>query len=235
METVPDTATDRPRRSWFGRLWRVVQTTLIVLFVCWHLFFMFVRNHLDLWEDTILGWAKEQTWWSRVERPVHHIDYKTWYYGNFTGCEQGWGMFSPPMARRVAFMGGKLIFSDGSHAIVTSINEPQDPASYFRAGGWRQRKLEDCLGWVKPESIPESADLPVYGAFIRWYIRTWRQAHPDDPRTVSEVHLIYRNYVLPGVDQDPASFAPPTESVLAVFSPEGEYLQREPDTQEARP
>jgi hypothetical protein len=52
---------------------------------------------------------------------------------------------------------------------------------------------------------------------------------------VSEVHLINRKYDLPGVDQDPAFFAPPTESVLAVFSPEGEYLRLKPVTEGDRP
>src|SRR5690606_13284197 len=112
----------------------------------------------------------------------------------------------PPMGKTAAFMGGKLIFSDGSHAVVTSPNEP-DPTNYFRLGDWRHRKLEDCLYHVAPAELPDSSDLPVYSAFIRWYVRTWKEAHPDDPRTVSEVHLINRWYTLPGPDQPPSTFA----------------------------
>src|SRR5690606_20430240 len=110
MDRTFDAPADRPRGSWFGRLWRFVRTTLVVLFVCWHLFFMLVRNSLDLWEDSLVEWASQKPWWPSVEGAFNHVTYKTWYYGNFTGCEQGWGMFAPPMGKTAAFMGGKLIF-----------------------------------------------------------------------------------------------------------------------------
>jgi len=200
----------------------VVKTVVVVVFVCWHLFFLLVRNPVDLWEKPILAWAEKHFWWKEVEPSFKKIDYATYYYGNFAGVQQGWSMFSPEMARRAPFLTARIDFTDGSQEVLSSENEPADPSRFFRFGGWRQRKLEDSLLWTKPKELPDCEDLPLFKAYVRWSIRHWHEANPDDPRQPQRVELLRRILQMPGPHDNPWVFPVSEEVLIGTFSPEGE-------------
>jgi hypothetical protein len=201
----------------------------VFVFVCWHLFFLLFRNPLDLWGNELEAWAKKQTWWARAEPVFEPVDRVTRRYGNLTGVQQGWGMFTPPLARSAPFLAARLDFTDGSATFVYSENEP-DPTHFLRLGGWRQRKLEDYMVHTKPHDLPGNQELPLFEAYARWCARLWREAHADDSREIAKVVLLNRNFELPEPGHDPRHFQPPTVTVIGTFGPDGR-LRDGPDSE----
>jgi hypothetical protein len=112
-----------------------------------------------------------------------------------------------------------------SEETILSENEP-DPRAYFRLGGWRLRKLEDKLVGTAPGTLPDDdEDLPLYEQYVRWSVRRWRQAHPEDRRPLVRVLLLKRRLTFPQPGHDPATYDPPEETVLGAFSPDGRLLR----------
>jgi hypothetical protein len=202
------------------RVGRVLVRAAVVLFVVWQVFFLLVRNPLDLWGDDIKKWCKAQPWWWAAKKPYEKLDQATTRYANLLGIEQGWTMFAPPMARGAPFLAARLEFADGSQEEVYSPNEP-DPARFLRLGGWRQRKLEDFLIKPYPDEISDKEDLPVWQAYVRWSVRRWRQAHPDDPRQLERVVLVRRWITFPGPNDAPTVFGEPDVREVGRFNPDG--------------
>src|SRR5437899_2717743 len=101
------TPTDPPRPTLMARLvrlWRATKTCAVVLFVLWNLFFLVLRNPLDVWwDDYLKKWCESHDWWPSVRGPFRKADNATYYYGNFFGIDQGWTMFTPELARRAPF------------------------------------------------------------------------------------------------------------------------------------
>lgn len=201
--------------------WAWLRAALVAAFVVWHLYFLLLRNPLDLWGTEIKGWLKERSWWESVEQPFQFVDKATSKYGNFTGTEQGWTMFASPLARSAPFLAARITFTDGSTLELRSPNEPADPAAFLRIGGWRQRKLEDYLVQVKPEDLAGHTERELWRAYVRWSVRRWRAAWPDDTRIPEHVDLVRRSIVFPAPGDDPSHFEPPEETVLGTFDPDG--------------
>jgi hypothetical protein len=199
-------------------IWRECKIAVVVLFVVWHLFFLLLRNPLDLWGSEIQSTLENRL---PAGLPVYRwIDRATWRYANFLGLEQGWDMFTPPLARGASYLAARLEFTDGTDLLFLSENEP-DPKSYLRMSGWRQRKLEAILLRAKPSELSQSEDLPVFEAYARWTIQRWQEGSPDDMRTPKQVVLLRRRIAFPGPDQNPAEFEEAEVSLIGTFSPEG--------------
>lgn len=230
--------------SQVGQFLRRARITIIVLFVCWHLFSLLFRNIFDLWwDDLVPNGLKKLTWWEVPVLTMHQnfpndprhveltpgkvfstIDMATYRYLNYFGIEQGWSMFSPPIARRAAFVAAEIQFADGSNETLLSPNEFPFQG-YFRWDGWRQRKLEDNLVYATPESIEDKSDPQLFEAYVRWSVRRWRDQNPEDLRVVSQVKLLKRNWSLPGPEEDPHShFLEITE--ISTFTPDGKLIPR---------
>jgi hypothetical protein len=107
---------------------------------------------------------------------------------------------------------------------VLSANEPA-PHAYFRLGGWRLRKLEDQLLSAAPDDLPDDEDLLLYEQYVRWSVRRWRQAHPEDCRPIVRVLLLKRTLRFPRPGNDPAGYDPPEETALGAFGPDGRLLR----------
>ena len=208
-----------PRRlPW---LWSAARNTAVALFVGWQLFFLFVRNPLDFWYKPIKSWCEDQGIWTRHVGPwLDPVDDATRHYGNFNGIDQDWRMFTPPLSRSAVFLAARVEFTDGSDEVVLSEEEP-DPRSFYRFGGWRQRKLEYQLAYKTAADLPSDDDLPLCEAYARRSLRRWRDAHPDDPRTPARVVLLRREIALPAPGTDPTAFPPADVSVIGTFLPDG--------------
>jgi hypothetical protein len=208
----------RRRLPW---LWPAARNTAVVLFVVWQLFFLLVRNPLDFWYAPLKDWCQDrQIWNDRIGPYLDRVDDATRRYGNFDGIDQNWRMFTPPLTRYATFLAVRIEFADGPDDVLLSENEP-DPQRFFRFGGWRQRKLEDVLAYKQPKDLAGDADLPLCEAYVRWSLRRWQDAHPDDPRTPDRVVLLRRDIALPQPGADASVFAPADVTVVGAFQPDG--------------
>src|SRR5262245_22497506 len=140
---------------------------LVAMFVVWHPFVIVIRNPIDIWWRDIEAWGEKHAWWSTVGPYYKTVDRVTWKYENFLGVEQGWCMFRPQLARKAPFLAARLEFTDGSEELVLSLNE-LGTGSYFRAGGWRQRKLEDFMAYEDTATIAAHSERAVWEAYARW-------------------------------------------------------------------
>jgi hypothetical protein len=66
--------------------------------------------------------------------------------------------------------------------------------------------------------------LPIYSAYVRWSLRRWRAASPDDPRTPERVELIKRRFEFPTPDDRPGDIKPGATSLLGTFDVQGNLL-----------
>jgi hypothetical protein len=215
-----------PRPSPLRQVAIVLKVAAVAGFVLWQLFFLVVRNPLDFWYKPLKGWLRDEDLWdSSAKFVVDPADDATTYYGDYTGIDQNWKMFTPPLARTATFLGVRVEFADGTSDVVASENEPADPQSYFRYGGWRQRKLEDQMAFSTPGSLWGEPERALWEAYARWSLRRWKAAHPNDPRTVTHVVLIGRRFTFPKPDEDPSAVGGPEESTGGTFLPDGTLEQ----------
>jgi hypothetical protein len=203
----------------------------IVAFVSWQLFTLAVRNPVDLWPRPIRRWAHEKLVFHDSDDKAHDYsgifdaaDDWTDRYANFTGCEQGWTMFRPNLARSAPFLTACITFDDGSTELVHSQNEP-DVHSYVRMGGARLRKLESCLYRRSPDELPGDDDLPVFASYVRWSIQRWRSRAAEDPRTPVRVELVKRRYRFPNPDENPGDVVLESTTTVGTFDAEGNLLR----------
>jgi hypothetical protein len=204
----------------FPRMWPVAKTVAVVLFVSWQMFFLIVRNPLDFWYAPIKTYCVEHHLWESVKTGLDPLDDATRHYGNFSGIDQNWRMFVPPMARSAPFLAARIEFTDGTDDVQRSDNEP-DPLAFFRYGGWRQRKLEDYLVYKTPDELPGDEELPLWEAYARWSVRRWRERHPDDLRIPERVVLLRRVITFPEPSENPSVYEEASTSTVGVFHPDG--------------
>ena len=182
----------RRRLPW---MWPAARNTAVVLFGGWQLVFLCVRNSLDFWYTPIRDWCRKQEIWDHGVGPVlDPVNDAADQYANFNGIDQDWKMFTPPLARSDPFLAVRIVFTDGSDEVLLSDNEP-DPRSFFRFGGWRQRRLEDVVVWGRSPVLS--------AAYVRWSVRRWRERRPDDPRTPRRVVAPPPRVELPGAGDRP--------------------------------
>jgi hypothetical protein len=55
-----------PKRTPLGQAWLILKVGVITLFVAWQLFFLAVRNPVDLWDKESHDWATRQSRWGDV-------------------------------------------------------------------------------------------------------------------------------------------------------------------------
>lgn len=218
-------------------VWRYLKATLIFLIVSWHLLFFAVRNPLDLWDAGIKAWLVKRKLWQDPTptddqrdavynvRPVYRFwDELTERYGALTGTTQKWVMFTPPMATRAPFLAVRLEFADGTSQTVRSANEPADPASFLRIGGWQTRKYEDCLMDVPNNRGASNSEWPLWEAYVRHKVREWKAQHPDDKRQPQRVVMLKRIIRFPGPFEPPNHYTYGEPVDLLTFTAEGELL-----------
>jgi len=224
-------------RQLLQRVGRCVKATIIVMIVTWHLFFLLIRNPLDLWDDAIKQWLVQQQLWqddpptpeqedARYNlRPAYRfLDELTHRYAQTTGTEQRWVMFTPPLARRAPFLAVRLEFADGSQVVVPSDNEPPDPTDFLRIGGWQIRKLEDVIMDLPSTRGAANPEWPMWEAYIRWRVRHWKKNYADTDREPVRVVLLKRIIEFPGPFEPPNRYASGESEELLSFSPEGKLL-----------
>jgi hypothetical protein len=204
----------------FPRMWPRVKTAAVVLFVSWQMFFLIVRNPLDFWYAPIKTYCVERHLWEGVKIGLDPLDDATMHYGNFSGIDQNWRMFVPPLARSAPFLGTRIEFTDGTDEVLRSDNEP-DPLAFFRFGGWRQRKLEDYLVYKTPDELLGDEELPLWEAYARWSVRRWRERHPDDLRIPERVVLLRRVITFPEPSENPSVYEEASTSTVGVFHSDG--------------
>jgi hypothetical protein len=212
------------------RAWRYLKGGVVFLVVVFHLAVLAVRNPLDLWYKPLRDWMEknpegaERSYWDRYGRddrsPLRLADNFTWKYTNLVGMEQRWVMFGPPLARSAPFLAVRIEFTDGTTQTLLSPNEPDDPTSFLRVGGWQVRKLEDYLIWP-PDDLAHDPELPVWEAYARYRLAQWRQARPGDPRKVERIVFVRRRVHLPEPSQSAADVNLPSESDILTFDAQG--------------
>jgi hypothetical protein len=217
--------------------WRYLKATFIFLIVSWHLLFLAVRNPLDLWDANIKKWLVKRKLWQDPNvteeqrdavynvRPIYRFwDELTERYASATGTTQKWVMFTPPMATRAPFLGVRLEFADGTSFTMPSDNEPADPASFLRIGGWQTRKFEDCLMDLPEDQGPSNPEWPIWEAYIRHKVREWRRTYPDMDHEPVRVVMVKRIIRFPG-PFEPANHHTYGETVdLVTFTPQGKLV-----------
>jgi hypothetical protein len=211
-DLVPVGTYGPPRRPFS---WR---TALIFAFVAFQIFIIAFRNPLDLWWRPMEKWGKEQSWWDEAEPYYRFVDRWTERYERGLGVDQGWAMFTPPLARAAPFLTTRLEFADGTTESLNSANEPGE--EFFRVGGWRMRKLEDRLAFGHPNTLGNDPEVILWETYVRVRVREWREANPNDDRTLTRVSLFRRRVPLPS--HDPAAPAEDVETYLVgEFDPDG--------------
>lgn len=233
----------QPEQPPAGGAWGFVRGAAIFLIVAWHLVYFAIRNPLDLWEEGIKPWLKQKSWWEASEVAIQpgkarevsgkweqwgeayeFADKATKHFGRITGSEQGWVMFSPPMAKRSAFLGVRFEFEDGGKVTVPSETHP-DPARFFRFGGWQTRKYEDYL--MDKYGGPRDYDYPMWRAFVRKKVGLWRERYRHqyedyEDEEPARVVLVKRYVRFPRPDAAPGDYPAPEDEDVASFRPDGE-------------
>jgi hypothetical protein len=220
-------STSPARPPLYRLVWRYVKGFLIFLVVVFHLLVFAIRNPLDLWDAEIRAWLKktpdaENNRWDRYGDLYKKADTFTFKYTNLVGIEQRWVMFSPPVSRWAAFLAVRLEFTDGTQAVLYSDNEP-DPRSFFRVGGWQQRKLEDALLWPH-DNLATHDERPLWEAYARHSLRRWQAKRPGDPRTVQRIVFVRRKLFFPEPGQTASDVDTPVELDIARFDGKGVLL-----------
>jgi hypothetical protein len=199
---------------WVGKV--VAVTALVV----WHLLFLLVRNPLDSRGEKASTWSAPSGW-TFLERAWQQLDQATTSYGNCLRIEQGWTLFTAPLSRDGEFLTVRLVFADGERVRIPSENEVDPTAFYLRRGGFRQRKLEDYIGYLASRNI----DSPLVAAQVRARVARWSRRHPDDRRPPERVELVRSRYVFPQPGADPHGVVGPIEETLAAFDAAGQPLE----------
>lgn len=183
-----DDSPPKPIREVFRRF----KQLLVIIFVTWHLFFLFVTN------------AKLDGEWSAAT--VNR-------YEDYLGLDQGWGMFSSPVWKTTPFPALRLEFTDGSSDVMRCDNEPADIKNYFKTTRSRLRKFEEHLLGVSDGDYRR----PMLVAYANWRVDEWQHRHPDDTRQVKQAVLLKRIYEVPGPDADRDVGREPTVEEVTVI------------------
>jgi hypothetical protein len=69
--------------------------------------------------------------------------------------------------------------------------------------------------------LRDDEELPLYEAYVRHFLRRWRQQAPEDSRMVRRIALVRRRVYFPQPHEDRGAFQEGEEAVLGVFDPEG--------------
>jgi hypothetical protein len=203
---------------------------LVGLFALWQLAFVPLTNLLEFVplrkpDDAGPTVDSTQTWgqFTRFEPAQWSVEFLAGVlaaWGQATGQDQGWNMFTPEFPPNTVVLVTELKFPDGASDRVPSRFAPgpsgararppllHDREFNFEAnvfmlawqwgpGAEQDKKLD--LGRQMPETARVNADLLM--RYLEWQARRYRAAHPDRPAP-SEVVLLLR-YIptpLPGED-----------------------------------
>jgi hypothetical protein len=188
-------------------------------FVVWHLFFLLLRNPLDVRSDNRpITFAPAG--WDGLSHAWQTLDDATTTYGNVLRIEQGWTLFTPPMARSGDFLSVRLVFADGQRVTLPSDNAVDPSSFYLRRGGFRQRKLEDYIESLYSKNVAS----PLPAAQVRARQARWRRRHPEEDRVVVRLELVRCHLVFPPPGADPRTEGESQEKILGSFDAAGQPL-----------
>ena len=132
------------------------------------------------------------------------------FYGEVTGLDQGWNMFTPEFPPHTVVPIAELHFADGTTARVASRFAPDDPdrprmrwplihdrefnyEANITMLGWHADEATIAAKpevWARlPERVRENNELISH--WLAWKMRVHRAAHPGAPE-VAEVVMIFR-------------------------------------------
>jgi hypothetical protein len=154
-----------------------------------------------------------------------------------TGQVQAWWLFAPDFPTQSAFPTVELRWDGSSESRppvrLYSVLEPENPQSYFRPPGSRDRQFhyEMRLGLIPvvwdeeliaryPDIWRQSLQTHVRRqcksmcAYLDWRVEQYRHEHPDVPAP-TEVILLFRVYVTPNSDQQQIAWHGPIEQPVA--------------------
>lgn len=149
------------------------------------------------------------------------------FYGEASGQEQGWNMFTPDFPPHTVVPVAELHFADGTTARVASRFDPPDvahPRPRWPLVHDREFNFEaniTMLGWhAEPDAVAARPEvwrkLPdrvrdnheLIAHWLKWKTHVYRAVHPDAPEPVAVV-LIFR-YIPTPLPSDPTAPRKPT-------------------------
>jgi len=162
-------------------------------------------------------------------------------YGQVTAQPQRWSLFAPGVARQSCFLACELRWEGMEESLwLLSENEPQNPASYFRAGRSRLRSIEQglAIGFTWQAGEPERDAQQRWGRQIRdklarqydillaWVtlrVEAFLDKHPGAP-SPSEVVIHVRGHEIdPPYANSTGTSSPPYCMPLARWKPTASY------------
>ena len=222
FETTGPAGEEAVPRAKKKRRWRQgFASTVVFLFVTWHLFFLITKNTIDLGGEEFESYAEDHPFWQPVLPIYGWTKDKTASYESTLGIDQGWMMFTSPLTRGAVFLAVRIEFADGTSTLVQSENEPSDPAHFYRVGRPRQRKLEAWLVRESNKNRQTGYRQPLWEQTARQYLRRWQDNHPNDPRTPQQLVMLRRRIAIPEPNDEPGSYQDATVRVVATFDAQG--------------
>jgi len=202
-----------------------IASYLLGAFICWQLLFLLVFNYLQIALGPIQGLDHPDEKAGAVERAARAVQEVDQRWSELTGQYQAWWLFI--RARRDStFPLVELRWNDSGRPPVRlqALQEPTDPASYFRPPDADDRRFHYdgnvCLAYnpwhAKALEEQPSFDPNQYAddqlkrfrdhdrwrpmlAYMRWRYDVWRAEHPDAPPP-DEVLFFHRVYPTPAHD-----------------------------------
>jgi hypothetical protein len=187
--------------------------------------------------ETAQRWGRftDHDW---LQESAEQVGYTLAAWGELTGQDQGWNMFTPGFPPHTVVLAAELRFADGTTDRVDSRFNPRDLARprarwpvvhdrefNFEANifmlAWDcdpQSLTADPEKWRKlPQKVRENEHLVL--AWLRWKLNRFRAAHPEKPEP-AEVVLLLR-YIPTPPPGEPADWTtrPPFERPFARWRP----------------
>lgn len=122
-------------------------------------------------------------------------------YEEVAALDQGWIMFSAPLARIAEFPAIRVELFGGNVEWIRSSNEPEDLKSFLRLRQGRLRKYETRLinaDW-------EDTDYEeLWRRYVEWRVAEWRRSAPVEARRIRATTLVRREFELPLPGAEPS-------------------------------
>lgn len=167
-----------------------------------------------------------------LQATVETVAFALSTWGEFTGQEQGWNMFTPGFPPQTVVPCAELLFADGSTARAYSRFEPTDrvnPPSRWPLIRDREFNYEANLFMISWDGTPEAIaarpdvwrqlpdrvrdDHSLLMAWLRWRVRDFQKHYPD--KHPMRVTLILRCFPTPPPDDPRAAPGPMHERPFA--------------------
>jgi len=88
----------------------------------------------------------------------------------------------------------------------------------------RQRKLEDHLASAQAAKNLGGEETELWEHWVQQTLARWKSEHPDDPRTIAELHFVSRRcrYLQPG---EPLEYDDIVQTHVASYTPDAKLIR----------